>query len=122
MPYEKALMYLPNVLRPGARDHRVRYAIATILRDRIANEGAFQNCFEMEDAAEVIYTILRRGLKNPKLRVALQRSHLVNLNDWLLPYPELAEAYYFPEAAALPDQNPQSRRKRRRDGQPSDVK
>lgn len=89
-------MYLPRALEPGARDYRVRYAISTILRDRVANQGAFQNCFEMEDADEVICTILRRGLKNPKLRAALAGSHVVSLGSWLVAHPEFAEAYYHP--------------------------
>ncbi len=90
-------MRLPKVLDPTARDHRVRYAIATILRDRIANEGAFKNCFEMEDGEEVMFIILRRGLKNPKLRAALLGSHVVNLHQWLAGHPDLMEAYYAPE-------------------------
>jgi hypothetical protein len=70
-------MRLPKILDPEARDYRVRYAIVTILRDRIVNEGAFKNCFEMEDGEEVVHIILRRGLKNLGLRAALQNSHLV---------------------------------------------
>jgi hypothetical protein len=108
-------MYLPKVLDPKARDYRVRYAIATILRDRIANEGAFKNCFEMEDGDTVIYTILRRGLKNPKLRAALQGSHLVNVHQWLAPYPELVAAYYYaPEETASVGQKPPGQRRKRR--------
>jgi hypothetical protein len=86
-------MYLRKIYELSARAHRVRYAIANILRDRIVNEGAFNSCFEMGDGDEVIRAILRRGLKNPRLRAALYRSHLVNLTHWLAPYPELAEAY-----------------------------
>jgi hypothetical protein len=81
---------------------RVRYAIATILRDRVVNEGAFRNCFEMEDAGEVIRTILRRGLKNPKLRAALEGSHLIDLHRWISSYPEFAEAYYAADDSAVP--------------------
>jgi hypothetical protein len=51
----------------------------------------------MEDADQVIQIILRRGLKNQKLRTALHGSHLINLDQWLRPYPEFSEAYYFPE-------------------------
>jgi hypothetical protein len=90
-------MYLPKVYDPAARAYRVRYAIANILRDRVVNEGAFNNCFEMEDANEVICVILRRGLKNPELRAALERSHLVNLTQWLAVRPELSEAYHTTE-------------------------
>lgn len=64
-----------------------------ILRDRVVNEGAFRVCFEMGDQDQVVTTILRRGLKNPRLRAALERSHLIELNRWLLPRPDLAEAY-----------------------------
>ncbi len=92
-------MYLPKVYDPAARTYRVRYAIANILRDRVTNEGAFNTCFEMNDAEEVICTILRRGLKNPRLRTALERSHLVNLAQWLAPRPEFHEAYHNTEAA-----------------------
>jgi len=106
-------MRLPKVLDPAARDYRVRYAIATILRDRIANEGAFKNCFEMEDGEEVVYIILRRGLKNPKLRAALLGSHLVNLHQWLAGHPELMEPYYAPEELALVGQRSRPRRRRR---------
>jgi hypothetical protein len=87
-------MYLSKVFSPGAMAYRVRYAIANILRDRLRNEGAFRNCFEMEDADEVVLAILRRGLKNHKLRRALEASHLVNLNDWLVLHPEYSEPYY----------------------------
>ncbi|HTV54575.1 MAG TPA: hypothetical protein VMI06_06640 [Terriglobia bacterium] len=86
-------MYLPRIYDPSARAYRVRYAIANILRDRVVNEGAFNACFEMDDAEEVICAILRRGLKNPKLRIALDRSHLINLTEWLSPRPEFSEAY-----------------------------
>ena len=92
-------MHLSRVYDPAARSYRVRYAIANILRDRVTNEGAFNTCFEMEDAEEVICTILRRGLKNPRLRTALERSHLVNLAQWLAPRPEFSEAYYSTEAS-----------------------
>lgn len=87
-------MYLPKIYARAAYSYRVSYAIATILRDRIVNEGAFQTCFEMEDGDEVIRAILRRGLKNPKLRAALETSHLVNLTHWLVLNPEYAEPYY----------------------------
>jgi hypothetical protein len=97
---EVAGMYLPKVHDPVARTYRVRYAIANILRDRVTNEGAFNTCFEMEDAEEVIGAILRRGLKNPRLRTALERSHLVNLAQWLAPRPEFSEAYYSTEASS----------------------
>jgi hypothetical protein len=88
------LMYLSRVLDPAASEYRVRYAIANILRDRVANEGAFINCFEMEDGDEVICAILRRGLNNPILRRALERSHIVNLTHWLVLHPEFSEAYH----------------------------
>lgn len=87
-------MYLPRIYDQAARTYRVRYAIATILRDRAVNEGAFNTCFEMEDAEEVICTILRRGLKNQKLRAALERSHLINLAQWLATRPQFSEAYH----------------------------
>ena len=87
-------MYLPRVYDPAEHAYRVRYVIRTILRDRIANEGAFDNCFEMEDADEVIRAILCMGLKNTRLRAALQSSHIVNLVQWLVLYPEFSEPYY----------------------------
>jgi len=86
-------MYRARLYDPEACSYRIRYAIATILRDRIANEGAFNVCFEMSDEEEVIRTILSRGLKNPRLRTALERSHLIDLTHWLLRFPDLAEAY-----------------------------
>ncbi len=92
-------MYQPKLYDPEAHSYRIRYAIATILRDRIANEGAFRVCFEMLDEKEVIRAILFRGLKNPRLRRALERSHLVDLTHWLLRFPDLAEAY---SASELP--------------------
>lgn len=87
-------MYLAKVYEPGERNHRIRYAIANILRDRVVNEGAFRICFEMEDEDEVIRMILRRGLRSPKLRTALEQSRLINLTHWLARFPDLAEAYY----------------------------
>lgn len=87
-------MYQAKLYDPAARAYRIRYAIRCILRDRLVNEGAFNVCFEMLDEKEVIRTILARGLKNRRLRTALERSHLVNLNSWLARFPDLAEAYY----------------------------
>lgn len=86
-----------KIFDPAAREYRVRYVIRTILRDRIGNDAAFRNCLEMEDADQVIQVILRRGLKNQKLRTALHGSHLINLDQWLRAYPDFSEAYYFPE-------------------------
>lgn len=86
-------MYRAKLYDSQARSYRIRYAIATILRDRIANEGAFRVCFEMLDEEQVTRAILFRGLKNPKLRTALERSHLVDLTHWLLRFPDLAAAY-----------------------------
>jgi hypothetical protein len=103
-------VYLPKVFDPAARAYRLRYAIANILRDRVVNEGAFRNCFEMGDGDEVIRTILRRGLKNPKLRAALRRSHLINLTDWLILFPEFSEAYYVSETQPPATKAPGSRR------------
>jgi hypothetical protein len=87
-------MYQAKVYDPAACAYRIRYAIVNILRDRVVNEGAFKVCFEMGDEDVVIRTILLRGLRNPKLRVALERSHLINITHWLGRYPDLAEAYY----------------------------
>lgn len=86
-------MYLKRLYDPSERRRRVRYAIASILRDRIVNEGAFNVCFEI-DEEEVIRAILRRGLTNSRLHAALRSSHLVNLAYWLRRFPEFAEAYY----------------------------
>ena len=86
-------MYLQRVYDPAARDYRVRYAITVILRDRVTNEGAFNCCFEMGDEDEVKRIILRRGLRNKRLRRALERSHLIDITHWLARYPDLAEAY-----------------------------
>lgn len=94
-------MYRPRLYDPEALSYRVRYAIATILRDRPANEGAFKVCFEMLDEQEVIRAILLRGLKNPRLRGALERSHLVDLTHWLLRFPDLAEAYYASRSSSV---------------------
>ena len=87
-------MYLRKVYDPTSRAYRVRYAIANIMRDRIANEGAFNVCFEMDNEDDVVLAILQRGLKNAKLRRALKSSHLVNLNQWLMRHPNFAEQYY----------------------------
>lgn len=87
-------MYSTRLYDLKARSYRIRYAIGVIQRDRIANEGAFRVCFEMLDEEEVIRAILSRGLKDPRLRTALERSHLVDLTHWLLRFPDLAEEYY----------------------------
>lgn len=102
-----------KILDPAARAHRVRYAMRTILRDRIANESAFRNSLEMEDAEEVIDTILRRGLKNPRFRAALRASHLINLNQWLAERPALAGMYdaLDEENTARPDHSESARRR-----------
>jgi transcription initiation factor IIE alpha subunit len=72
----------------------VRYAIANILRDRVMNEGAFAVYFEIDDQVEVVRAILRRALEDATLRSALERAHLVDLNQWLTQHTDLAEAYY----------------------------
>lgn len=87
-------MYRAKLYEPEAHSYRIRYAIATIMRDRIVNEGAFRVCFEMLDEEEVIRAILSRGLKSQRLRTALERSHIVDLTHWLLRFPDLAEAYF----------------------------
>lgn len=86
-------MYRAKLYEPEAHSYRIRYAIATIMRDRIVNEGAFRVCFEMLDEEEVIRAILSRGLKSQRLRTALERSHIIDLTHWLLRFPDLAEAY-----------------------------
>ncbi|MGC2160730.1 MAG: hypothetical protein WA634_02365 [Silvibacterium sp.] len=87
-------MYLPKVYDTAAHTYRIRYAITSILRDRVVNEGAFACCFEMEDEDEVVLAILRRGLKNPTLLAALENSHIIDLNRWLVSHPEFAEPYH----------------------------
>lgn len=93
-------MYLRKIYEPAASAHRIRYAIANIVRNRVVNEGAFRVCFEMEDEDAVIRAILRRGLKNPKLRVALEHSQLIDLTRWLTRYADFAEAYIATETAS----------------------
>ncbi len=94
-------MYRAKLYDPEAHSYRIRYAIATILCDRIANEGAFRVCFEMLDEEEVIRGILFRGLKNSRLRRALECSHLVDLTHWLLRFPDLAEVYYSTSSSSV---------------------
>lgn len=94
-------MYRAKLYDPKAHSYRIRYAIATIMRDRNANEGAFRVCFEMLDEQEVIRAILFRGLKHPRLRRALERSRLVDLTHWLLRFPDLAEAYYASSSSSV---------------------
>jgi hypothetical protein len=48
----------------------------------------------MEDGEQIIVTILQRGLKDCRLRAALEGSHLVNVHEWLMQHPELAARYY----------------------------
>jgi hypothetical protein len=95
-------MYLSRIYESGATSHRIRYAITNILRDRLVNEGAFRVCFEMDDEDAVMRTILRRGLRNPRLRVALERSHLIDLTHWLARYPDIAEAYLADDDRRIP--------------------
>ena len=87
-------MYLPKLYDPAECKYRIRYAVRTILRDRLTNECAFNICFEMGDGEDVILAILRRGPKNPQLRLALEQSRLVDLTHWLISYPALAAAYH----------------------------
>jgi hypothetical protein len=96
-------MYRAKLYDPAAHAYRIRYAIGCILRDRLVNEGAFKVCFEMLDEREVIRAILSRGLKNRKLRTALERSHIINLTCWLARFPDLGEAYFADEESSLED-------------------
>jgi len=104
-------MYMKHLYEAGATKRRIRYALANIVRDRVVDDGAFRVCFQMEDEDTVIRAILIRGLKNPRLRTALERSHLVDITHWLVRYPDLAEAYLgesrvaaraYPSAKRLP--------------------
>ena len=94
-------MHMNHLYEAGATRHRIRYALANILRDRVVDDGAFRVCFQMEDEDTVIRAILIRGLKNPRLRTALERSHLVDITHWLGRYPDLAEAYLGESRAAV---------------------
>ena len=94
-------MYRTKLYDPAAHAYRIRYAIGCILRDRLVNEGAFKVCFEMLDESEVIRAILSRGLKNRRLRTALERSHLINLTSWLIRFPDLEEAYFADEESSI---------------------
>jgi len=40
---DEIAVHLPKLYDPSEYDARVRYAIATILRDRLTNEGGFNN-------------------------------------------------------------------------------
>jgi len=111
----REFMNLQKVLDPAAREYRVRYAIRSILRNRVGNEATFKNCFEMEDGEKVVYSILRRGLKSPRLRRALLASHVVNLHEWLTLHPEFVEAYYAPEESALLARKSLGRYRKRRE-------
>lgn len=77
----------------GATKHRFRYAIQTLLRDRLCGEGAFNVCFEMQDADTVSAQLFERGERDRRLRVALEKSPLVNPAVWLFPRPAIAEVY-----------------------------
>lgn len=94
-------MYRAKLYDPAAHAYRIRYAIRCILRDRLVSEGAFKACFEMLDERDVIRAILSRGLKNHRLRAALERSHIVNLTCWLARFPDLAEAYFAEEESSI---------------------
>jgi hypothetical protein len=116
-------MHLPKLYDASGYDARVRYAIATILRGRVVNEGGFLNCFEMSDRDQVIRTILRRGLRNRTLRAALEASPLINLTEWLLPYPDLWEAYHETPSSERPrrSRSERPRRSRRVRGPAADL-
>lgn len=101
-------MYLSKIYDPGACAYRLRYAIANIMRDRVVNEGAFTTCFEMDADGEVVRAILHRGLKNPKLRAALEKSHLIDLSHWLTLHPDYSEAYQI-RTACLTEENSKTR-------------
>jgi len=58
-------------------------------RERVGHQG----CFEILDEKEVVHAILSRGLKHPRLRTALERSHLIDPTHRLLRLPDFAEAY-----------------------------
>jgi hypothetical protein len=87
-------MYTPRLHDFSAQSIRLRYAVTTVLRDRVVNDGKLKNFFEMEDAAEVTTAVLKRGPKKAPLRAILESSQLVNLTSWLTLHAELPEAYY----------------------------
>jgi len=64
------------------------------------NGGAFACCFAMEDEDEVVLATLRRGLKNLRLLAALENSHIIDLNRWLVSHPEFAEPYHVKRTAS----------------------
>ncbi len=105
-------MYRARLYDASARAYRLRYAIRCILRDRASDEGAFKVCFEMEDEEQIIRAILRRGLGNPQLRSALERSHLIDLTHWLQRFADLAEDYYAGGSLAFEEVDSRKKKKR----------
>ena len=72
----------------------------TAVRNLAGRSATYQRCTIRHHAPIAcntqslrFFAILRRGLKNPKLRTALETSHLVNPTDWRVLHPEFSEAY-----------------------------
>lgn len=57
-----------------SRSERIDYAVRTITKGGPYTR-TFDTCFEMNDGDAVIHAILRRSLRNAKLRAALEKNH-----------------------------------------------
>lgn len=61
-----------DVYDPAQRSYRVRFAIATILREGETSRR-FDTCFEMGDADQVAARVYKRALGNPRLMELLPK-------------------------------------------------
>lgn len=83
-----------NLYDPKQRAYRIQYAQQCIMRGMQSSTRHFDTCFEMGDANEIATALLRRGLKNARLREAMYNSPIVGLDHWLNSlHPEFRDAY-----------------------------
>lgn len=83
-----------DVYDPKQRAYRIQYAQQCIMRGMESTTRTFDTCFEMGDGHEVALALLRRGLKNEKLREAMYRSRIVGIDQWLnVAHPEFRDQY-----------------------------
>jgi hypothetical protein len=61
-----------KVYNPAAFRYRVEYAARNLVKGT-TDSRQFDTCFEMNDGDAVTAAIVKRALKNPKLKTALRR-------------------------------------------------
>jgi hypothetical protein len=84
-----------DVYDPAQQTYRVAFAATYIMRGygKTGIDRRFGTCFEMGDGDQVVRRLLKRALRNERLREAMHHSRNVNLSRWIAANPDLREQF-----------------------------